>query len=173
MVRVTGSLAIVFVLFLAAPASAQRLPGNVVPEHYTLWFAPDLEKETFRGRESIDVVLTEPSTTVTLHAAEITFGEVKITSGGRTQTARVTLDEGRETATFTVPQPIAEGRATIQIEYSGILNDKLRGFYISKANGRKYAVTQLEATDARRAFPSFDEPAFKATFDISLTIDAG
>ena len=95
-----------------------------------------------------------------------------ITSGGRTQTARVTLDEARETATFTVPQPIAEGQATIQITYTGILNDKLRGFYISKANGRKYAVSQLEATDARRAFPSFDEPAFKATFDISLMVDA-
>jgi aminopeptidase N len=171
--RVTPRFALVFILFLAAPATAQRLPGNVVPEHYTLSFAPDLEKETFRGRESIDVVLTESSSTITVHAAEITFGEVRITSGGRTQTARVTLDAAREMATFTVPEPIAEGRATIQIEYTGILNDKLRGFYISKANGRKYAVTQMEATDARRAFPSFDEPAYKATFDISLTIDAG
>jgi aminopeptidase N len=170
MVSVTRLFA--FVLIFAAPASAQRLPGNVVPEHYSLWFAPDLEKETFRGRESIDVVLTEPSTTVTLHAAEISFSEVTITSGGRTQTARVTLDEARETATFTVPQAIAEGKATIQIAYSGILNDKLRGFYISQANGRKYAVSQLEATDARRAFPSFDEPAFKATFDISLMVDS-
>jgi aminopeptidase N len=85
----------------------------------------------------------------------------------------VTLDAARETATLTVPQPIAEGKATIQITYSGILNDKLRGFYISKANGRKYAVSQMEATDARRAFPSFDEPAFKATFDISLMVDKG
>jgi aminopeptidase N len=173
MVRVTRFLAFVFIVLLASPAAAQRLPGTVVPEHYTLWFAPDLEKETFRGRESIDVVLTESSSTITLHAAEISFGEVTITAGGRTQTARVTLDAARETATLTVPEPIAEGRATIQIEYSGILNDKLRGFYISKANGRKYAVTQMEATDARRAFPSFDEPAFKATFDISLTVDAG
>jgi aminopeptidase N len=160
------------IVLIAVPANAQRLPGNVIPEHYTLWFAPDLDKETFRGRESIDVVLTEPSTTVTLHAAEINFSEVTITSGGKTQTARVTLDESRETATFTVPQPIAEGKATIQITYTGILNDKLRGFYISKANGRKYAVSQMEATDARRAFPSFDEPAFKATFDISLMIDS-
>ncbi len=171
MVRVTQLLALI--LSIAVPASAQRLPGNVVPEHYSLWFAPDLEKETFRGRESIDVVLTEPSTTVTMHAAEINFSQVTITSGGQTQTARVTLDETRQTATFTVPKPIAEGKATIQIEYSGILNDKLRGFYISKANGRKYAVSQLEATDARRAFPSFDEPAFKATFDISLMVDSG
>jgi len=170
MVRVSRLVALI--LFFAVPVSAQRLPGNVVPEHYSLWFAPDLEKETFRGRESIDVVLTEPSTTITLHAAEINFSEVTITSGGRTQTARVTVDAARETATFTVPQPIAEGKATIQIAYNGILNDKLRGFYISKANGRKYAVSQLEATDARRAFPSFDEPAFKATFDISLMVDS-
>jgi aminopeptidase N len=170
MARITRFL--LFIVLIAVPASAQRLPGHVVPEHYTLWFAPDLDKETFRGRESIDVVLTEPSTTITLNAAEIDFSEVTITSGGRTQTARVTLDESRETATFTVPQPIAEGKATIQITYTGILNDKLRGFYISKANGRKYAVSQMEATDARRAFPSFDEPAFKATFDISLMIDS-
>ena len=171
MVRVTRLLALI--LFIAVPVSAQRLPGNVVPEHYSLWFAPDLEKETFRGRESIDVVLTEQSTTVTLNAAEINFSQVTITAGGQTQTARVNVDEARQTATFTVPKPIAEGKATIQIEYSGILNDKLRGFYISKANGRKYAVSQLEATDARRAFPSFDEPAFKATFDISLMVNSG
>ena len=62
-------------------------PATWFPSTTHLWFAPDLEKETFRGRESIDVVLTEPSTTVTLHAAEITFSEVTITSGGRTQTA--------------------------------------------------------------------------------------
>src|SRR4030095_9457949 len=136
MVRVTRLLFSIF--FIAASATAQRLPGHVVPEHYSLWFAPDLEKETFRGRESIDVVLTEASTTITLHAAEIDFSQVTITSGGRTQTARVSLDQARETATFTVPQPIAEGKATIQIAYSGVLNDKLRGFYISKANGRKY-----------------------------------
>jgi len=170
MVRVTRLIA-AFIFVSALPAAGQRLPGTVVPEHYSLWFAPDLEKETFRGRASIDVVLTEPSTTITLNAAEIEFGEVTITSGGRTQTARVTLDPSKEMATLTVPQAIGEGRATIRTTYSGILNDKLRGFYISKANGRKYAISQMEATDARRAFPSFDEPAFKATFDIALMID--
>ena len=170
MFRVVRVLALILVI--ATPAAAQRLPGNVVPEHYSLWLAPDLENERFRGRESIDVVLTEPSTTVTLHAADITFSEVTIESGGRTQTASVTTDAARQTATFTVPQPVAEGKATIRITYSGILNDKLRGFYISKANGRKYAISQMEPTDARRAFPSFDEPAFKATFDISLMVDS-
>ncbi len=57
--------------------------------------------------------------------------------------------------------------------FTGVLNDKLRGFYLSKTKERNYAVTQFESTDARRAFPCFDEPALKATFDVSLTVDAG
>ena len=155
------------------PAAAQRLPGTVLPEHYTLAFSPDLEKETFRGRESIQVTITEPTKAITLHAAEIEFGEVTITAGGRTQTAKVTTDAAKETATFTVPDTLAEGAATIQITYTGVLNDKLRGFYIGRVNGRKYGASQLEATDARRAFPSFDEPIYKATYDVSLTVDSG
>ena len=164
---------IVAVLLTAAPAAAQRLTDTVIPEHYTLWFAPDLDKETFRGRSTIQAVVTEPTSSVRLHAAELEFGEVRITSGGRTQTARVSVDPQSETATFTVPDRLAEGPVTIDVVYTGILNDKLRGFYISHANGRKYAVTQMEPTDARRAFPSFDEPAFKATFDLSMTVATG
>ena len=163
---------ILALLLLASPSWAQRLSGTVVPEHYELWFAPDLASATFRGRESIRVQMRVPADAITLHAAEIEFDEVTIESGGAVQTARVTLDSRAETATFTVPRQIPAGAATIRIRYRGVLNDKLRGFYLSKANGRSYAVTQLEATDARRAFPSFDEPAYKATFQVSLTIDS-
>ena len=166
---------LVAVALVAAPgvASAQRLSGDVIPEHYTLWFAPDLTKDTFRGKTRIDARSTTGGRSLTLHAAELSFGEVTITAGGRTQTATVTMNEKDETATLTVPEPIGEGAVTIDIAYTGVLNDKLRGFYRSTANGRKYAVSQLEATDARRAFPSFDEPRFKATFDVSLTVPQG
>jgi aminopeptidase N len=160
------------VLLLAVPASAQRLPGGVTPEHYTLWFAPDLAKATFQGRETIRVQVARPTTSVTLHAAEIAFASVTITAGGQTQRARVTEDTKNEMVTFTVDRPVPAGQASIAVTYTGLLNDKLRGFYLSEANGRRYAVSQMEATDARRAFPSFDEPAYKATFDISLTIAA-
>jgi len=163
---------VVSAVLLAVPAFAQRLPGGVTPEHYTLWFAPDLAKATFRGRETVRVQVAKPTTTVTLHAAEITFGEVTVTAGGQTQRARVTEDAKNEMVTFTVDRPLPAGPASIAITYTGILNDKLRGFYLSEANGRRYAVSQMEATDARRAFPSFDEPAYKATFDISLTVAA-
>lgn len=165
---------IVVAFFLTvSSAGAQKLPVGVSPTNYTLWFAPDLEKATFRGRESIAITLAAPSSTITLHAAEIAFTEVRIDDAGGSQTATVSLNEKDETATFTVARAVARGPATIHITYSGLLNDKLRGFYLSIANGRNYAVSQMEATDARRAFPSFDEPAHKATFDVTLMIDAG
>src|SRR4029077_15602364 len=63
------------------------------------------------------------------------------------------------------------GAVKIHIQFNGILNDKLRGFYLSETPRRRYAVTQFEATDARRAFPSFDEPAYKSVFRITLVID--
>src|SRR5215216_3593951 len=170
--RLSGAV-VGILLLIVRPASAERLPPTVAPSHYMLWFAPDFEKQTFRGRETIQVQLIGPATSITLHAAEITFGSVSVTSGGRTQAARVTLDGQAETATLTVPQWLNAGPATIDITYGGILNDKLRGFYISNANNRSYAVSQMEATDARRAFPSFDEPAFKATFDIALMVNSG
>ena len=164
---------VVVLYLLAAPVAAQRLPDTVIPEHYTLWFAPDLSKATFRGRETIRVQVKSPTTAMTLHAAEIAFVDAVVEGGGASQAARVTLDEKAETATLHVARQVPAGAATIRITYNGILNDKLRGFYLSKANGRSYAVTQMEATDGRRAFPSFDEPLYKATFEVSLMIDQG
>ena len=104
---------------------------------------------------------------------EIDFHEVTVTAGGQTQTAKVSLDEKSEMATFTVDKELPAGAASVHIKYTGHLNDKLRGLYLSTYNGRKYAVTQMEATDARVAFPSFDEPAYKATFDITAVVDQG
>ncbi|MGB8847893.1 MAG: M1 family aminopeptidase, partial [Terracidiphilus sp.] len=89
------------------------------------------------------------------------------------QKGSVSFDPEKEQATLTFPNTVPAGDATLCIHFTGILNDKLRGFYLSKTEKRSYAVTQFESTDARRAFPCFDEPAFKATFQVSLTIDAG
>ena len=174
---------------------AQRLPSGVHPEAYKLTLTPDLKAATFTGSETIDVVLDAPSRTITLNAAEIKFEAVKayvlptpIYSYGKLgsqpvslaplqadrhpQTATITLDEAKEQAAFTFAEELPAGKVTLAIEYTGILNDQLRGFYLSKTRIRNYAVTQFEATDARRAFPSFDEPALKATYDITLVVDS-
>ena len=169
--RLVVGTALALTALIAHPVFGQRLPTTVVPEHYDLHFTPDLTRNSFGGVETIRVRLTEPTDRITLHAAEIEFHDVTIEAEGRTHTAAVTLDAERQTATFAVPTRLNAGAAAIRVRYTGLLNDKLRGFYLSRANNRSYAVTQLEATDARRAFPSFDEPSFKATFDVSLTID--
>jgi len=162
----------VLALLNPRPTFAQRLPTTVIPTHYTLKLTPDLKAATFSGEEAIDVNVTQPTRSITLNAIEIDFLSVTIVPNGPQQTGAVTLDADKQQATFPFPATIPAGNATIKIRYTGILNNELRGFYLSKTARRNYAVTQFEATDARRAFPCFDEPAFKATYDISLVIDA-
>jgi aminopeptidase N len=161
-------LSIVFLqVLLAVPSVAQRLPATVLPEHYDLAFDVDLARARFDGVETIRVRLTEPTRRIVLHALDITFHDVTVAG----QNAAVATNTAAQTATLSVSRTIPRGVTDIRIRYSGILNDQLRGFYLSEANGRRYGVTQLESTDARRAFPCFDEPAFKATFGVTLTLD--
>ncbi|MCU1249645.1 MAG: Peptidase rane alanine aminopeptidase [Edaphobacter sp.] len=164
----------VFLLFLCgAVCHAQRLPEGVVPIHYTLSFTPDIPAARFAGHEKIQVHLLRPTDAITLNAADIQFNAVTVqTSEGR-QEAHVALDPSHQTATLQLTNAVAAGDAELEIDFTGILNDKLRGFYLVQGKTRNYASTQFEATDARRAFPAFDEPALKATFDISLTVDEG
>ena len=165
--RLAGTAA-TLLLFAAPALVAQRLPTNVRPEHYTLHLTPDLDKATFSGEETIDVTLAQAADSITLNAAEIQFQSVTANNGKRDMKADVSLDEGKQQATFSFPGTLPAGPVKLKIAYTGILNDKLRGFYLSKAEGHRYAVTQFESTDARRAFPSFDEPDFKATFDVTI-----
>ena len=168
-------LAILFLTLcsLSGFALAERLPVLASPDNYRLTLAPDFSKDEFEGDETLQVRVLKPTFTITLNAVDIEFKKVAIVSAGKEQPARVTLAKDKETATLTVAKELPVGAASIHILYSGILNDQLRGFYLSKAGGRKYAVTQFEATDARRAFPSFDEPTYKATFDIRAVVDKG
>jgi aminopeptidase N len=163
-----------FVVLTLSLASAQRLPEIARPENYKLTFTPDLDKAKFEGDETIAIRVLNSTSDITLNAADIDFHNVTITSGGSTQTAKVTPVKEKEMVVLTVEKALAAGPATIHITYSGILNDEMRGLYLGKDDqGREYAASQFEATDARRAFPSFDEPAYKATFDITAVADKG
>ena len=161
--------AVIVVLFVSTLCAAQRLPENARPEHYTLALAPDIPHASFSGTETIDLRLAAPTRTITLNALELRIQSAAV--GGKQGT--VSYDPAKEQATFRFAEPLPAGPVSLNLSFAGVLNDKLRGFYLSKTATRDYAVTQFESTDARRAFPSFDEPALKATFTISLTIDAG
>ncbi len=122
---------------------AQRLPSSVLPEHYALTLTPDLKVATFTGVETIDVRVAEPVNSITLNSAEIAFQSVTVKAEGKVQTATVSLDTEKEQATFTFPEKIPAGNATISIDFTGILNNELRGFYLSKTATpqlRSYAV---------------------------------
>ncbi|HEV3510217.1 MAG TPA: M1 family metallopeptidase [Candidatus Sulfotelmatobacter sp.] len=168
-------LAVMTFLALAlCGASAQRLPEIARPQNYKLTFTPDLENAKFEGDETIAILVSKPTSEITLNAVDIDFHDVTISSGGAQQKAKVTPEKEKEMVVLSVEKPLADGPATVHITYTGTLNSEMRGFYLGKDDqGRKYAATQFESTDARRAYPSFDEPDYKATFDITAVAPKG
>src|SRR5687768_13709926 len=164
-------MSLLLLAFAAMPVVAQRLPRTVIPVHYDITLAPDFKSDSFRGSEVIEVSVQGPSREITLHALEMTIDEAIVESAGRSQVATVRLDPKTQTATLGVAAEILPGPARLRFRFHGMLNNELRGLYLGRANGRKYVATQFEATDARRAFPSFDEPEMKATFALTVIAD--
>ena len=121
----------------------------------------------------------EATKTLVLNAAEMTVHEASVTlADGASVEASVAVDEETERATVTLAREAPSGAATLHLRFSGVLNDQMRGFYRSTyeapdGSTRRMATTQFEATDARRAFPCWDEPAVKAVFDVTLVVPDG
>jgi len=156
-----------------------RLVKHVIPVKYDLTLKPDLKAFVFSGKEIIDILIDKPIKEITLHAKDIDIETVKVLPFGEdlgeAQFAyKISYDIKAETTTFYFKKPIPKGKANLNIIFSGIISDSLRGFYKSKYEidgvTKHIATTQFEATDARRAFPCFDEPAQKAIFHVSLII---
>lgn len=153
-----------------------RLPRHVLPRRYELTLTPDIPAATFAGELDADVVVHEATPEVVLNAIELEIDQAWVTAGGQRLDATVRLDEQTERATLTLPRPVEPGDAVVSLRFRGVLNDKLRGFYRSRftdeAGAERFlATTQFEATDARRAFPCWDEPDCKARFAITLVVD--
>ena len=158
-------------------ADAVVLPRNVKPSKYRLTLQPDLETFTFRGEQTVDIEIVEPTARITLNAAELEIGNATLHRNGSSSAAHsISLDAGAETATLDFGRTLSPGKARLEMQFTGTLNDRLVGFYRSEyqdseGQTRYLATTQFEATDARRAFPCWDEPAQKAVFDVTLVFD--
>ena len=168
-----------------------RLPYSVVPSRYRLTLVPDLAAGTFTGDVEIDVTVSEPVTDIVLNAAELTISSAELSPAGAGDAdngasvgtapldpSSTTLDADEERVTLTFAQPVPVGPATLRLSFTGILNDKLHGFYRSTftdddGDEQVIATTQMEATDARRAFPCWDEPDRKAVFEVTLVVNEG
>ena len=155
-----------------------RLPGDAVPSHYTIRLEPDLDRADFRGEVEIELTVGAPIEALVCNAHDLEILSAELSTGsGPARPLEATLDPDRERVSFTDGATIPAGAHTLSVRFTGALNDRLVGFYRSTftdPNGvaRTLATTQFEATHARQAFPCWDEPQFKATFGVTLVVDA-
>jgi puromycin-sensitive aminopeptidase len=148
-----------------------RLSKDVLPSRYELRFELEFDTWTSAGWERITLRSARPSREITLHAIELDI--VTATIDGKNKLERAALDAESETATLRFANDIPAGEHALEISWKGGIRDSLRGLYRSLRGEERYAATQFEAADARRAFPCFDEPEFKARFSLELIHPAG
>jgi puromycin-sensitive aminopeptidase len=147
-----------------------RLSKDVLPSTYALGFELDFDNWTSTGWERIALRTSRPAREIVLHSLELDIK--KATLDGQVA-ERTTYDEDAETATLRFAREIPAGEHTLEISWTGGIRESLRGLYRSLRGEERYAATQFEAADARRAFPCFDEPEFKARFTVELIHPAG
>ena len=156
-------------------APAGQLPQGVRPVAYRLDLMTDPAAATFTGHEEIDLALEKPHARIWLHALGPVVSSVKaILPDGMEIAASFTGDQadgGVSRIDFDAPVPA--GTATLVIEYEAPYDLNLAGLYKVEQAGKPYLVTQMEAIDARRMFPSFDEPRFKTPYTLTVTAPEG
>ncbi|MBS0379962.1 MAG: M1 family metallopeptidase [Proteobacteria bacterium] len=161
---------------LAAPSGAPegRLPDTVTPSHYRLALTIDPRKDQFEGATTIDIDLHAATSVIWLHGLGLKVKTATIEANSHTITAKYEeVDHDTGVAKLTAAAPVPAGQAVLKIEYSAPFQDSPQGLYRNKIGDDWYAFTQFEAIDARRAFPSFDEPRFKTPFDVTITTHGG
>ncbi|MEA3388592.1 M1 family metallopeptidase [Sphingobium sp. CCH11-B1] len=165
----------------AGPAAGvtTQLPRGAAPSHYMIEVTPDAANLKFTGKTVIDVTVAQSLPALVLNAADLSFGEVTLTAqGGRPVKGTAKIDADAQTVTFDFGKPVAPGAYKLAIAYAGVINQQANGLfaldYTDNGGAAKRALfTQFEAPDARRFVPSFDEPSYKATFDLSAVIPTG
>lgn len=155
-----------------------RLPGHARPLRYEITLEPDLELACFEGHVAVDLDVTGSERRLVLNSVDLEITSVSLVNGdGSTLRPEIHLDPAEQQLELRFDR-VVTGPARLSIAFAGILNDQLRGFYRStyrdeSGTEKVIATTQFESTDARRAFPCWDEPEFKAVFSVTLAVDAG
>ncbi len=150
-----------------------QLPKTVVPRHYTLRLAPDLVARTTRGTVRIELEVLRPVTGLVLNALDLAIDSAALTDDPAAPRALVPqLDPARQT--LTLPVELAAGPHTISITFRGRIGTQAEGFFVDRyptpAGDKLMLGTQFEPTDARRVFPCWDEPVYRATYDVTLVV---
>ena len=147
---------------------------TVNPVNYQITFEPDLEKFQFHGRERVILEIKTPTAILKLNSLDLKINNCYLKFNNKTIKPKIKLNSEKQELMLNFLEKVS-GNAELFIDFDGVLNDKLVGFYRSKyqVEGKeKYlATTQFEAADARRAFPCWDHPEYKATFNVSMIIN--
>lgn len=151
-----------------------RLPAGITPSRYDVRLVPSLDDATFTGLITVQLDVEMPTEAIVLNAAELAIASCAVNGSS----AEFTLDPDTDRLIVVPATELQPGSATLTVEFAGVLNDKLRGFYRSTytdadGNEQVIATTQMQSTDCRRAFPCWDEPEYKAVFSITLDIADG
>jgi aminopeptidase N len=155
-----------------------KLPKTVVPEDYQIHVVPDLKSFTFRGAETIHIRVLQPTARIVLNALELEIDSAELSGEGiAAQKLVPQLDKDKQTLEFALKAPLSVGTYALKMDYRGVINSQSQGLfynkYVTAAGERLLLATQMEATDARRMFPCWDEPVFRATFKLSADLPAG
>jgi aminopeptidase N len=164
----------------AAKEATTQLPRGVTPSHYHIALTPDAANGRFSARALITVSVAKATDSITLNAADLAFAGASATpaAGGAARAAKVAIDAQAQTATFRFERPLAPGQYKLALDYSGIIGTQAVGLFSLDYPGpdgkqQRALYTQFENSDARRMIPSWDEPAYKASFTLEATIPAG
>ncbi|WP_407156404.1 M1 family metallopeptidase [Bradyrhizobium sp. STM 3557] len=153
-------------------ATPGKLPKTALPVRYDIDLTPDLAQLTIAGLETVEVELREPAARITLNAVNMTIDEASADDGA--QHAAVALDAAAETATLSFPQALPAGAHRLSLRFSAKINAFDRGLffadYPTEQGSKRLISSQLEPADARRIFPCWDEPSFKASFKLTVTV---
>ncbi len=154
-------------------ATPGKLPKTVAPRHYQVYLRPNLANFTLRGSETIDIEALKPTSEIVLNAVGLEIHKATFV-GRRKITLKPKPDVGKQTVSFTLPREIPRGNYRLQVEFTGRIGEQAQGLFYVKyptPKGRKVMLaTQMEPTDARRMFPCWDEPAFRATFELNVVV---
>ena len=146
---------------------------DVIPQNYKLEFTPDFRDFVFDGVADITVYCLKKTSTIYLDAKDITVESCSVYADDITFAPKFTVNKSKGLLTVNMRRQL-KGECIVSIRYRGVLNDKLIGFYRSTykvGSKTKYlATTQFASADARYAFPCFDRPDLKATFDVTVTV---
>ncbi|MGD0524620.1 MAG: M1 family aminopeptidase [Polyangiaceae bacterium] len=155
-----------------------RLVETVVPQRYALELRIDPSKPRFSGTTQIQVVVPRPTSYVVMHARDMHVTRAVARAGGEELPATTTLRVAHggvapEELVLSFARPLAAGTAVLELAYDAPFAADLAGLYRVEEGGAWYAYSQFEATDARRAFPCFDEPGFKTAYDVTIASPRG